>query len=293
MCLLLSVIVSASVLSWYRNNFILSLLSTYLKIMIWHEINEMNAVMRSHDARGWKNHSPVSAVAQLLLQWWLLWWWLFLKRLYRVCVRENVSECAFSCCHFLCVSQSWWFRAAPWATREGAKEKVRKRKKRLLASKLNRRCLDEIVVPSVKIREFDPFAVHPAAKNDTSLNTRCQQIMKHSKWWTDFAMQWKKAQRERFGGKVLVRSALKQTQQKQRTTMSNSSLTIYTESFFFCPQRFCPLKAACTDVEERLLLHDKISLSKFDLKLPSQPPLTLFLYLDFFCIFVGSDIILC
>lgn len=116
------------------NNFILSLLCTYLKIMIWHEINEMNAVIRLHDAWGWKNHSPVSTVTQLLLQWRLLWW-LFLKRLYRVCVRENVSECvcAFSCCHFLCVSQSWWFRAAPWATREGEKEeKVRKRKKKTL-----------------------------------------------------------------------------------------------------------------------------------------------------------------
>lgn len=50
------------------------------------------------------------------------------------------------------------------------REKVRKRKKKkelVLASKLNRRCLDETVVPSVKIREFDPFAVRPAAKNDT------------------------------------------------------------------------------------------------------------------------------
>ncbi len=44
-------------------------------------------------------------------------------------VWANVCVCAFSCCHFLCVSPSWWFRAAPWATREGEKESVRKRKK--------------------------------------------------------------------------------------------------------------------------------------------------------------------
>jgi len=96
MCLLLSAIVFASVLSRHRNNFILALLSTYLKIMIWHEINEMNAVIRLHDAWGWKNHSRVSAVTRLLLQWRLLWW-LVLKRLYSVCVCVCFFHAVISC----------------------------------------------------------------------------------------------------------------------------------------------------------------------------------------------------
>ncbi len=134
-------------------------------------------------------------------------------------------------------------------------------------------------------RRVQPFAVHPAAKNDTSLNTGSQQKMNFSKWWTDFAMQQKKTQRDRCGGNVLVLSALKQTQQRQKPTISNSSLTVYTERFFFTelfrPQLFCPLKAACADVEERLLLHEETS-----------PPQTcIFTHrLPFLCfyIFVGS-----
>lgn len=254
------------------------LLSTYLKIIIWHEINEMNAVIRLH-AWGWKNQFPVSAVTQLLLLWRLLWW-LFL-RLYRVCVRECV--CAFSCCHFLCVSQSWWFSAAPWATREGEKVRKRKKKKTLgfqIESQVSRRDLSAIC----EYQKVQPFAVRPAAINDTSLNTGCQQMMNPSKWWTDFAMQWKKAQREHCGGKVLVLSALKQTQQCQ-TPAWLSALRGFFYSGLFRPQRFCPLKAACTDVEERLLLHDKISPSKFDLRLPGQSTLTFFSFHSFFAFF--------
>lgn len=97
------------------------LLSTYLKI-IWHEINEMNAVIRLH-AWGWKNQFPVSAVTQLLLLWRLLWW-LFLKRLYRVCVW--VCVCFFMLSFPVCLSELVIQRSTLSNKRGRKREKVRK-----------------------------------------------------------------------------------------------------------------------------------------------------------------------
>lgn len=69
--------------------------------------------------------------------------------------------CAFSCCHFLCVSPSWWFRAAPWATRQGEKERARKETETLgfqNESQVSRR---DFYAICVNTREFDllPFVL--------------------------------------------------------------------------------------------------------------------------------------
>lgn len=179
--------------------------------------------------------------------------------------------------------------------REKKSKSKKEGKKGLLASKLNLRCLDEILVPSVNIRKCNllPFVLPQRMTQALTLAV--------NRWWTPANDgQILQCSEKRHSENTVEEKCWCWVLWSKHNSVKLQLDCLHWEAFFpaglFRPQRFYPLKAACTDVEERLLLHDKISPSKFDLKLPGQSALTsssFFFSIWLFRIFVGSDLVLC